>query len=143
MIRFLSMRRIALTCFVSALCALGCGSKGVMAPVRGKVTVDGQPVTSGQVSLIPLSDAKGTGASGPSSGNIENGSYTIKTGTKDGAPLGKYKVTVTRSMMPSSDGKPATTTYDKKYSNAKETPIEIEVVASPKPDQYDLKLTKE
>ena len=67
-------------------------------PVKGTVTVDGKPVTSGQVSFFAeVVDEKTKFA--PPSGTIDaNGNYELFTEGKAGAPLGKFKVTVTPSM---------------------------------------------
>jgi hypothetical protein len=109
--------------------------------VSGKVTLDGQPVTSGQVSYVPLDEK--AAAAGMSAGSIDsNGGYKIFTAGKEGAPLGRYKVTVTPSMVPTGDPKAPTTPYSRKYSNFKETPLEKEVVNGPAPGAYDLQLTK-
>src|SRR5438045_3467653 len=86
-----------------------------MAPVSGKVTMDSKPVTSGNVSLLPQSTDNKAGLSAGQIG--EDGSYTIFTAGKEGAPLGKYKVTVTPSMVPQSGaGGMPKATFNQKYS---------------------------
>jgi hypothetical protein len=141
------MRRLLFSlpvCIVVPLWAAlgaGCGKSSVpMAPVSGKVTVDNQPVTSGQVTLIPLDDKNHMDLS---AGTIdEQGEYKISTGGSDGAPLGKYKITVSVPMMPTGDNKPPTMPFDRKYADPKGTPLQFEVVSSPATGQYDLKMTK-
>ncbi len=141
--RRLIISRSCLLLVVSAALGAGCNphSAPPMAPVKGKVTLDGQPVTAGQVSLIPT-DSKDT--AGLSSGNIgADGSYEIHTAGAAGAPLGKYKVTVTPSMVPT----PGATTmptalWGAQYKDPTKTPLNFEVVNNPEPDRYDLKLTK-
>jgi hypothetical protein len=121
----------------------GCKKESAkLVPVAGKVTLKGQPITAGQVSLIPLSKDEKT--AGISSGAIDSdGSYKILTNGKDGAPLGKYRVTVTPPMMPAPEGKKGPMVpFNKAYMNTTNTPLEIEVVASPVAGAYDLKLTK-
>jgi len=137
--RFPPPLRLALVLGVLVLSLPGCGSSVKVSPVRGKVTADGAPVTSGQVSYIPTSaDQKG----GMSAGQItSSGEYTIYTAGKEGAPLGTYKVTVTASMVPGGGKSMPTTPYSNKYSTAATTPLTIEVVANPEPGKYDLKLT--
>lgn len=133
---------------------LGCGKEGgrSLASVSGKVTVDGKPLSGGHVTFLPdvaigpegLKEASKMKTTGASVGEIgPDGTYKIYTGGKEGAPLGKYKVTVSPSMVPAPDatGAPATG-FDKKYSDAHDTPLRKEVVASAKPGDYDLKLTK-
>lgn len=110
-----------------------------LTPVKGTVTVDGKPVTAGQVSFFAtVVDEKTKFA--PPSGQIDsNGNYELLTENKPGAPLGKFKVTVTPSMVPVSGAKTAAkTAYNEKYSNFTKTDLEVEVVAEPK--AYDLKL---
>jgi hypothetical protein len=127
--------------FLWVVLGAGCGKPALpMAPVSGKVTVDKQPVTSGQVTLIPLDDVNHTDLS---AGTIDaHGEYKISTGGKDGAPLGKYKVTVTASMMPTGDGKPPSQPFDRKFGDSQKTPLTIEVVSNPTAGAYDLKLSK-
>jgi hypothetical protein len=110
-----------------------------LTPVKGTVSVDSKPVTSGQVSFFAtVVDEKTKFA--PPSGQIDaNGNYELFTEGKAGAPLGKYKVTVTPSMVPVQGAKTAPNTpYNDKYRDQKRSDLEVEVVAEPKP--YDLKL---
>jgi hypothetical protein len=143
-----SLRRLAPVA-LCALLALGCTKKGPpLAPVKGKVTVDSQPVTSGHVSLVPVQQGAGTagmspGSGGMSAGTIDSGgNYTIFTGGKEGAPTGKYKVTVNPTMVPTGDKGAPARPYNELFTNARTTTIEIEVVATPEAGRYDLKLTE-
>lgn len=127
----------------------GCGKPAApVVSVSGKVTVAGKSLTAGQVTFHPdvgTSPPKvksKTPRGGPSMGEIKDGTYTIYTGGKSGAPLGKYKVTVTAPTMPAPEGKEPVSEIPEKYSNLVDTPLKIEVVADPKPGQYDLTLTK-
>jgi len=130
---------------LTAFLPLGCGEKlPPLAPVKGKVFLpDGKPLTSGQVSFVRETvdpDVKLP----PSSGTIDSdGNYEIKTGGNSGAPLAKYKVTVTPDMskggMEQPKGEPL---YDQKYKESTKTPFKFEVVESPEAGRYDLKLTK-
>lgn len=142
-------RPVRILCvFVAGL--LGCaGSDNLprMAPVSGVVTLDGQPLTSGQVVLLPEVENK----AGLSAATIENdGTFQIHTAGHEGAPLGKYKVAVTPSMVPSAamaaNSKPKTGMpkggFAPRYSDQKNTPLRVEVSENPKPGAYDLKLTK-
>src|SRR5262245_10423017 len=97
-----------------AFAIIGC-SKGPtlppLFPVKGKVTVNGQPVTSGQVSLMAIS-----GGGEMSAGAIDgSGNYTIFTSGGEGAPSGKYKVTVTPSMVPQAGGGMPKQPFDSTY----------------------------
>jgi len=121
-----------------------------MASVSGKVTVDGQPLTAGQVTFIPdvphPSSTEGGKVEtfGLTTGQIgSDGTYKITTSGKSGAPLGKYKVTVTPSMVPARDAKTAPPSgFQQIFSDAQKTPLRKEVVANPEAGRYDLKLTK-
>ncbi len=132
------VRRLPACLFLLTIFFLaGCGGSERVPPlasVKGKVTVDGAPVTAGQVTLaaeetpatpLPLS----AGKIGP------DGSYEIFTSGRAGAPLGKFKVRVSRSTVGEA-GVP----FDKKYSDPETSGLAFEVIASPEPGRYDLKL---
>lgn len=139
--------RRAVVCFFVSLCAVlsqgGCkkGDGPDTVPVSGKVTVDGQAVTAGQVSYIPFDRDQPTG--GMSAGQIDQtGGYVIFTGGKQGAPPGRYKVTVTPSMVPTGDNKMPTAPFNSKFADSAKTPLVVNVAAGAAPGTYDLKLTK-
>jgi hypothetical protein len=127
--------------FAAVVLAVGCGGKQPPKnfPVSGTITMDDQPVTSGQVSFIPASDKQAP--ADLSAGKIENGQYKIFTGGKEGAPLGSYKVTVTPSMVPPQGGG-APPQLPANYSDPSKTVLKIEVVENPSAGAYDLKLKK-
>ncbi|MDB5311784.1 MAG: hypothetical protein JWO38_5986 [Gemmataceae bacterium] len=144
--RALSRVRFGLCTAFCGLLVVGCKDTGpalgTTAPVGGKVTVDGQPVTDGQVSLVPFDEGISTGG-GVAAGKIDPaGGYKIFTAGKDGAPLGRYKVMVTPSMIPTGDSKMPTSPFHQKFSDPKKTTLVVEVVTNPSPGAYDLKLTK-
>jgi hypothetical protein len=133
---------ICLTALFWTILGAGCGKPSVtLAPVSGKVTVGDKPVTSGQVSLIAVDAKTNTDLS---AGTIDaNGEYKIFTGGSAGAPLGKYKITVTPSMVPTAvDTRAPPMPFDRKYGDSKLTPLSFEVVSNPGPGAYDLKLAK-
>ena len=70
----------------------GCGKKGGLetAPVSGKVTYRGKPLTTGTVMFVP-------GEGPAATGEINSaGVYKLTTYTSgDGAVIGKHKVTIT------------------------------------------------
>ena len=134
---------------LGAVLAAGCGGSSVkLVPVKGKVTVGGQPVTSGQVSYLPATEGEGVNAKAatgslPALGQIDsNGEYTLFTNGKEGAQPGKYKVTVTPSMVPTGGTTAPTTPYNSKFSDTKNTPLSKEVSSGAAAGTYDLKLTK-
>jgi hypothetical protein len=120
----------------------GCKGSGAdlpaLAPVKGTVTLDGKPLTSGQVTLLPQNVEKGKELA-PSTGQIDSsGNYEITTGGKAGAPLGPAKLTVSPSM----DKGFSKTDYNVIYSNPAKTSLKFTVVEKAAPGTYDLKLTK-
>jgi hypothetical protein len=128
------------------LCLGGC-KKGpdlpTLAPVKGTVTVDGKPVTSGRVVLNPENPEKGKEAA-LSAGKIESdGSYEIMTGGQPGAPLGPAKLVVTMETMSQPGAKgPPKAEFNLKYSDPTRSPLKYTVVENAAPGTYDLKLTK-
>ena len=78
------------------VCApIACGGAGSvkLVPASGTVTLSGQPVAEGTIRFDP-DVAKGNTAPLPGIGDIVDGKYTLKTGGKDGVPVGDYKVAV-------------------------------------------------
>lgn len=81
--------------FVSGLG--GCGRKGAeyqVAPVKGTITCQGQPVKDGSVTFRPL--GTGTTLGKPASAEVVDGAFVLSTyGKDDGAVIGKHEVTYT------------------------------------------------
>jgi hypothetical protein len=153
--RLLLSRLVFLVVLLGSGLVLGCGKKDAsMAPVTGKVTVDGKPLTSGSVSLIPdvpmgnegAQEASKLQTSALSGGEIKSdGTYKIYTGGKEGAPLGKYKVRVVPPITEPKDKEGKETPdigFKKEYTDANKTPLHYEVVGSPEAGRYDLNLKK-
>jgi hypothetical protein len=145
--RFTIRRRgwhLAALLAVEGFFALGCnsGSGERLAPVIGKVTVNGKPLTTGSVSFRP-DTSKGNKSQHQPNGAIDSeGNYELFVPpVRKGAPLGAYKVVVTAFDDPW-PGKPLKSFVDMKYANEKTTPLRIEVVEKPEPGRYDLNLTK-
>ena len=66
----------------------GCSRGPKLYPVRGEVTIDGQPVPEGNILLIPTD-----GKTGPEPGWIREGKYDLK------ATAGKKKVEISASKI--------------------------------------------
>jgi hypothetical protein len=132
----------------SIVFVVGCGDSGGvnLQPVVGKVTVNGKPLTTGtgKVSFRPV---KGSAIPQQPAADIEeDGTYRVSTEGKEGAPPGRYQVLVVdvepRDPKDPFPYGPRKTHVNFKYSNPKTSDLYIEVVPSPAPGAYDLKLTK-
>jgi hypothetical protein len=139
---------LAAPCLCAAIATLvGCGdSTSKLVPVVGKVMVNGQPLTTGTGNVSFRPD-KGSATSQEPAGMIdEEGTYRLFTAGKEGAPLGRYRVLVV-DVEPIDPKNPFP--YGKrkshvnlKYGDPKTSDLVLEVVPSPAPGAYDLKLTK-
>jgi hypothetical protein len=124
----------------AVIAATGCSTKSgpKVAPVAGKVTVNGQPLTTGSISFRP-DGAQGAGhiPSGPIDGQ---GNYVLfMPQEQKGAPVGRYKVVVMAYDNPRPGHlKPL---IDTKYMDENTTPLKVEVIENPEPGRYDLALT--
>jgi hypothetical protein len=111
--------------------------------VKGKVTLDGQPIPTGIVVFSP--DASKNNLSRQEGrGEIQkDGSYELLTNGKAGISPGWYKVSVVSvfaRLAPGGVHPPPKTLIHRKYSNPAYSGLEIEV-APKKPDgSYDLAL---
>jgi len=140
--------RIWLRCLCAALplCLTACSSDtvGRTVPVKGKVTVDGVPLKEGSVVYWPNA-TKGNQSTLQAAGTIkEDGTYELITRGKPGAPPGSYKVQVTAQMKldPNDVYSKTKQLAPQVYTTKETTPLVIEVVESPSPNQYDLDLKK-
>lgn len=81
----------AVACCLVGMIVVGCGPKGPeLGSVTGKVTLDGNPVTNGLVTFVPV------GGGRPATGKTdENGQYVLVGVDGKGALLGQHQVSVT------------------------------------------------
>ena len=90
------MRGFWMVALIAALLS-GCGGKYEIAPVSGKVTVDGQPAENLTVSFEPIGSADNPN---PGFGSLAKtdaqGAYSLKTvpEQKDGAIVGEHRVRI-------------------------------------------------
>jgi hypothetical protein len=122
----------------------GCKAGGDenIAPVTGKVTVDGQPLTTGSVSFRPDASQGNTSQHQPNGAIDGQGNFELwLPPSKKGAPLGWYKVVITAYDDPQ-PGKPLKSFIDMKYSDEKTTTLTVEVVAKSEAGRYDFKLNR-
>jgi hypothetical protein len=126
------------------LVTAGCGSKyPPTAPVKGKITLNGKPVTTGRISFHPTTGER------PALANIQpDGSYSLTTFERgDGALLGRHKVSIKSTRIENApptpkdlkeeaefnakglfSGKPRLVfLVDKKYYDDRTTDLEAEV----------------
>jgi len=110
----------------------GCGSSSgnlpPLAPVSGKVTLDGNPLPRGTVTFIP-DESKGT--KGPTAvGQIgPDGQFTLRTAQNAGAVLGHHKVRIRarqEAKSPQEEGKEPSL-IPLKYENENTSGLSFEV----------------
>lgn len=134
--------------------ALGCGDAsdvGRTFPVSGKITFDNEPLTAKTTIVLFKPDAsKGNTSTFEPSGTVDaEGNYKLATQGKNGAPPGWYQVVVTarEDAAPVHPQNPkhrpvAKSLLPAKYGQPKTSGLAIEVVETPAPGAYDLKLSK-
>jgi len=124
--------------------AAGCGGDdiGRTVPVKGTVTVNGQPLKGGSVAYWP-DEAGGNTSKLEAVGQVsDSGTYELVTRGKPGAIPGKYKVvvaaatTVDSSKASSAPKAP----FNASFQSRESTLLKVEVSDSPSAGQYDLKL---
>lgn len=126
----------------------GCSSEPqltLVAPVEGKVTVDGKALEKGNIGLHPdKTKGNNTVFAQLPVGEISNGTYKISTGGRPGAPAGWYKVTITSSEPsdPKNEYSVPKLLVEKSYTDAATTSQYLEVKEGAAADSYDLKLRK-
>jgi hypothetical protein len=134
--------RIAIL-FAVALPVVGCGGGGPkLVPVRGKVTLpSGTPVHNGSVTLYP-DTAKGNKSKELPIGAIDGqGNFTVKTGAREGAPPGWYKVAIAAAEQ-TDPNNPYFTDWliHERYINPETSRLTAEVVENPAPGRYDFQV---
>ncbi len=103
-------QRLRTGCFMAAVFALGissgCGGRDPnlppLVPVDGAVTLDGQPLEGAYVQFHPVGDTRGTGAAANT--DAEGRYELIAPDRSKGAPVGQYRVVISKLVMP--DGSP-------------------------------------
>jgi hypothetical protein len=92
--------RVGLACLLTAICiaTTGCGRKGNIVPVSGRVTLDGQPLADVAINFGPLTGGL-DGAYAAYGKTDANGQYTLKLvdDNRRGASVGKNRVTLNES----------------------------------------------
>lgn len=88
-------RPILFACGLAALALAGCGGP-TMAPVKGRVMLNGKPVKEAQVTFSPVGEAAQKETGKPGTGfTDENGQFALSTFRNyDGAIVGSHSVLV-------------------------------------------------
>lgn len=111
-------------------------------PVSGTVMISGKPLPDADVRFVAVSDGKVA----PRGKTDSNGKYTLSSfAVDDGAPVGKYKVLVTISVVKEGDEYEAEPDFSKspvnmKFGSPKTTPLEAEVKDGE--NKFDFEVTK-
>ncbi len=79
--------------FLMSLLGLSCSSSSSLHPVRGKVLHNGQPLAKAMVTFHPKQGAD-LQTLPPTGLTNDDGTFTLSTGDKAGAPAGEYIVTI-------------------------------------------------
>jgi hypothetical protein len=108
------------------------------------VTLDGAPLATGSLTYKPDAAKGNTSSLEPAATIGSDGSYTLYTKEKPGAPPGWYKVRVVAEgpANPADPYAPVKSLIPARWNDAETSGLTVEVVASPPAGAYDLKLTK-
>jgi len=117
----------------------GC-SPFTYAPVKGKVVLKNkEPLTYGVVVFYP--DKENQVRLIPRGTINSDGTYELNTEGRSGVPLGSYIACVRVPNRKVNGKEPPPIPFSMKYLDANDSPLKIQVVASPAPGAYDLELT--
>lgn len=124
----------------------GCGGGADLVPVSGKVKSGTELLNTGTVTLSPDKSKGNTSDKTPIGAIGEDGTYTLATGGKPGAPAGWYKVTVV-AEAPRAKGKSDASEYAvpvylvaDDYMDPDRTPLAVEVKPGAPEGHYNLEL---
>jgi hypothetical protein len=128
------------------LAGCGQGPEGgeKLLPVAGKVTMGDKPLTTGAVTFHPDA-AKGNSTPHIPVGFLDaQGNYKLKSATKDGAPPGWYKVTISahEPVDEKNPYAPPKHIIDPKFGSEQTSGLAVQVVENPAPGAYDFNVTK-
>jgi hypothetical protein len=131
--------------FASTLFLVGCGGGPKLVTVKGKLYVADELVPAGETVkgyvILHPDGGKGNTTQEQVQGILaEDGSFTVFTRDKEGAPPGWYKVTVDLADVKASDPYYYRPKIDDKYLEKDKSGLAFEVVENPESDRYDIKL---
>ncbi len=129
----------------AAVSGSGCGEGGRanLVPVVGHVTLNGQPLTSGQVVFHPDAARGNTSLDEPRGPIDAQGRYELATVGHKGAAPGWYKVAViaTEPFDPQHPYVLPKSLIPVRYNDPTSAALPMEVVANPPSGGYDLRLS--
>ena len=130
-------------CSVMIFILAGCSRGDTGSLVKGKVLVDGQPLTVGTVIFTPDA-AKGNTSLHEPRGKLDaNGVYQASQ-TKDhpGVAPGWYKISISaQRMKDAKDPYSYESVIPTKFANPETSGLSLEVVGKPAPGAYDIALS--
>jgi hypothetical protein len=119
-----------------ALCCLSCSGSSGLNPVQGKVLYKDQPLGGAVVTFHPKGADQVTAV--PSVGRTkEDGTFTLTTGTKEGAPTGEYVVTIICPEEPkgkqgfSTEAPDTPDRFQGAYANMATSKFKVEIKSGP------------
>jgi hypothetical protein len=123
-----------------------CSRQAALHPVQGKVLFKGKPLANATVRFVPETEKK-TEADIPLGDTQADGTFVLQTGEREGAPVGKYKVTVV--LLEASKAKPDSMSMSEPekvdrfrgaYANPTTTALSAEIKDGPNQlEPFDLK----
>lgn len=134
-----------------AACALGlllgCRGEEKLYPVKGRITINGQPLKGAVGAIAFVADEeKGNQTKHEPRGEINaDGEFELKTIGKAGAPAGWYKVLVMAQTEQVKVGNPYAVpkwAVPVEYTKAETTTVRVEVIAEPGADHYHFDVKK-
>jgi len=130
--RWWVLRKALLLCLVFPVGLVGCGG-GNLAPVKGKVTVSGEPAKGGSLIFSPLGSGEEASPGKPASAEIQSdGTYTLGTNRpSDGAHVGHHRIGFTPPPQQLTDAQRT----DPKYK----APPPLYMGMVPKPNETEVK----
>jgi hypothetical protein len=137
-----NLRFALLASFVLIALITGCGPQPEkLVPVSGKITIQGEPLPYGRLALTP---GDGNTTKSQPIGKVQDGTYTLETDGKPGAPVGAYRVAIFAiKESTQADGyKPPVWAASQEYSDPSKSGIILTVFETPSPNVYDIVLTK-
>jgi hypothetical protein len=128
---------------VAGVAGCGGGTKTeTFLPVAGKVEYKGKPLATGVVIFTADADKGNTTPHEPRGKIDADGTFTVMTAGKPGAPPGWYRITVVANK-PQDEKNPyavPASLIPKHYADTSKSGLSAEVVASPPPGAYDFVL---